>query len=780
MAGKVLNISLNATITPLQKALESVGKMMNDFAASIEKTDKKMADSIRTNVADMNASLDKVKQSFVNTEKAGDKAGKEGTKSLKSQLRQATQEAQMLAETVGTTDPKFIAAAKRAAELSDEIGATQLAIDAMNPDEKFKGVANLMGGLVSIGAGLQGAMAAFGVESENATKAIAKLQGLMALAQGFNALGGLKDAMGAVKTQVIGAAQSMGTFKTALVATGIGAAVVLIGLLAANWEAVSDAVMGTSDKTRAYKMAQEEVTKAVGDAQAKYYEANNAIDLYKKGVISKKEALKIYNETAGETIGKTDDINVAERRMAKDVPVYLEMLQYKTRAQVLFAKAAEQSAKIASGEAAEVGFWQTIGNAILAGTESYFTLGMAGDFAGKQVATSQKNVAEAQKEVNKLVKIANDDMTHALGLEKKLGDVKGANAKFDAAHKATTGGKNLANENAKMFASMLNKQKEYNLSEQLLREETGLSILEIDRRYAEISEKYKISDSKKVLEMIKKQFDEEKKLQDDKTKAEQQEQIDKAKRIQENQQKSIDDYNFRVELAKKLGMTLVQLDDEFEKIRAANTQLNNEQIYAQLEKANQSYIASQQLAIDSANALNQSLQNMAAQGITMAAEAIGTALAGGAVSMADVFGGLVTMVADTASQLGKQFIAMGTAALVVQTQLLTNPPAAIAAGALLVALGAGAKTIMKEMGGPKKMEQGGLVYGNSFVNVGEYGNAHTNPEVIAPLSKLKSIIGNAGQQMVAVHGMIDGNNIRISQTKNGRDFNRITGRYNKF
>ena len=88
-------------------------------------------------------------------------------------------------------------------------------------------------------------MAAFGVESENATKAIAKLQGLMALAQGFNALGGLKDAMGAVKTQVIAASQSMGTFKTALVATGIGAAVVLIGLLAANWEAVSDAVMGT-------------------------------------------------------------------------------------------------------------------------------------------------------------------------------------------------------------------------------------------------------------------------------------------------------------------------------------------------------------------------------------------------------------------------------------------------------------------------------------------------------------------------------------------------------
>ena len=306
MAGKVLNISLNATITPLQKALENVGKMMNDFAASIEKTDKKMADSIRANVANMNASLEKVKQSFVNTEKAGDSAGKKGTASLRQQLRQATQEAQRLAESVGTSDPKFIAAAKRAAELKDSIDDTALAINAMNPDEKFKGLATVMSGALNVAAGLQGAMNLFGLESENATKAMAKLQALLAMAQGINALGGLKDAMGAVKTQVISAAQSMGAFKTALIATGIGAAIVLIGVLAANWDKVSDAILGTSDKTRAYKMAQEEVNKSVADAQAKFYEANNAIDLYKKGVLSKKEALAIYNETAGDTLGKTD------------------------------------------------------------------------------------------------------------------------------------------------------------------------------------------------------------------------------------------------------------------------------------------------------------------------------------------------------------------------------------------------------------------------------------------------------------------------------------------
>lgn len=43
-----------------------------------------------------------------------------------------------------------------------------------------------------------------------------------------------------------------------------------------------------------------------------------------------------------------------------------------------------------------------------------------------------------------------------------------------------------------------------------------------------------------------------------------------------------------------------------------------------------------------------------------------------------------------------------------------------------------------------KMAEGGLVYGETLATVGEYSGAGSNPEVIAPLSKLKSIIGDAG------------------------------------
>lgn len=39
-----------------------------------------------------------------------------------------------------------------------------------------------------------------------------------------------------------------------------------------------------------------------------------------------------------------------------------------------------------------------------------------------------------------------------------------------------------------------------------------------------------------------------------------------------------------------------------------------------------------------------------------------------------------------------------------------------------------------------KFANGGVVYGNSLVNVGEYAGANSNPEIIAPLSKLKQYI----------------------------------------
>ena len=54
---------------------------------------------------------------------------------------------------------------------------------------------------------------------------------------------------------------------------------------------------------------------------------------------------------------------------------------------------------------------------------------------------------------------------------------------------------------------------------------------------------------------------------------------------------------------------------------------------------------------------------------------------------------------------------------------------------------------------------GGLVYGPILALMGEYGGASSNPEVIAPLDKLKSLIGDAG----------GGFNSRLEARLKGRD-----------
>jgi len=267
----------------------------------------------------------------------------------------------------------------------------------------------------------------------------------------------------------------------------------------------------------------------------------------------------------------------------------------------------------------------------------------------------------------------------------------------------------------------------------------------------------------------------EKQAVQDKIKMDEDAAMEKAKRLQENLSMAEEAGNKEIELSKKTGLTMLQIDQQFEALRLANTKLTNDEIYAFIEKNNQSAMKSFEMTKQAAEALNKALQDAASQGIAMLAESLGTALAGGAITFADVLNGIIGMVADTAMQLGKQFIAMGVAALAVQTQLFVNPAGAIVAGAALVAAGAVARQVIKNMSA-KKMEQGGLVYGNSFVNVGEYGNAHTNPEVIAPLSKLKSMLGNNNPNKVIVEGRIYGSQIIMASSGVNSVNKRINGR----
>ena len=101
---------------------------------------------------------------------------------------------------------------------------------------------------------------------------------------------------------------------------------------------------------------------------------------------------------------------------------------------------------------------------------------------------------------------------------------------------------------------------------------------------------------------------------------------------------------------------------------------------------------------------------------------------------------------------------VNVAAAVVKS--LPNLPLAIATGAL------GAAQIATIASTPlPAFADGGIVSGPTVGLMGEYAGANTNPEVIAPLNKLKDMIGG---QTVQVQGMISGEDIYLSNDRYSR------------
>jgi hypothetical protein len=237
------------------------------------------------------------------------------TKSLRSQLREATQELAKLQDTAGASAQEIANAAKRAADLKDRIGDAKDTIDAFSPDAKFRAFSASIQGVAGAFAGAQGALALFGVEGENVQKQLLKVQSALALSEGLNSVFGSIDAFKnlglVIKTNVTAGLASMRasavsafatmrasaiaaftTLRGALIASGIGAFVIALGLVITNFDAIKNAVFKLFPNF-------EKFTKYVGTLVDKFTDlvgitnaAEDALDKYSKASARKREALE--------------------------------------------------------------------------------------------------------------------------------------------------------------------------------------------------------------------------------------------------------------------------------------------------------------------------------------------------------------------------------------------------------------------------------------------------------------------------------------------------------
>lgn len=158
-----------------------------------------------------------------------------------------------------------------------------------------------------------------------------------------------------------------------------------------------------------------------------------------------------------------------------------------------------------------------------------------------------------------------------------------------------------------------------------------------------------------------------------------------------------------------------------------------------IQKAHEDFRRATAILVEDAEISGRQISSMLAGGLSSLAAGFGEALVSG--DGLEVFKSLLSSLMGMLQQFGSTLIAAGVAAQAFQS-LLVAPPLAIVAGAALVTAASAAKAALQNV---TAFADGGIVSGPTLALVGEYAGASSDPEVISPLSKLKSMIQPASE-----------------------------------
>jgi len=241
----------------------------NNIEQKIKLTYETNADQTGKEVNALAGAVDNVTDSQQAND-AQTKKTNEGLKTFKSQLREANQELMKQAQLYGETSKEAVTAAKKVADLKDQMQFSKDLVDNFNPDQKFKALGAATQIAATATSGLVSGMALFGDQSEQTEKALLKVQAAMAFSDAISGLSNLGDQWKTLKTviassTIVTAANTaattvsagvMGLFggavdatavsfkllKGAIIATGIGALVIGLVAIYQNFDAIKKVV----------------------------------------------------------------------------------------------------------------------------------------------------------------------------------------------------------------------------------------------------------------------------------------------------------------------------------------------------------------------------------------------------------------------------------------------------------------------------------------------------------------------------------------------------------
>lgn len=293
------------------------------------------------------------------------KAAGEDTQSLRGQLRQAREELVKLEQAGKSGTKAYTDLELKTAKLTDAFNDQQQRIKILASDTK----------LLDFGKGaITAATAAFsaytsvsvlaGGASEELQKKTLQLFAAMQLLNSIQEISNLTRREGtlatlastgaqAAYTAVVGASTgALKVFRLALAATGIGAAVAVIGLLVAKYNELEEA-------QKEANKSQELLNDAIGSSE--YSEAVKNVNelrinigLAKDGFLSKEKVVKQYNETIGKTTGSVTSLTEAEKELEKNADAYIQFTLFKAAANLALDESAKKlldSSKEQEGQA---------------------------------------------------------------------------------------------------------------------------------------------------------------------------------------------------------------------------------------------------------------------------------------------------------------------------------------------------------------------------------------------------------------------------------------------
>jgi hypothetical protein len=155
-------------------------------------------------------------------------------------------------------------------------------------------------------------------------------------------------------------------------------------------------------------------TKSVTDFTVNLQNVRNDILAARQGVMSKDEALKSYNDSLGKTIGYANSLDEAEKLMAANTGIVVQSLNLRARAQIMYQNAANESAKLVTGEAYNLSLVEQAGVAV----STMFT-GLAG--IGSAAASKMSSKYQEAADNAKKLTAEGDKLTmQAINLDKTL------------------------------------------------------------------------------------------------------------------------------------------------------------------------------------------------------------------------------------------------------------------------------------------------------------------------------------------------------------------------